>query len=121
MLTSGGQPTALAGASTIRAIAEQTRSHLEIMPGGGIRVDNVLEVLKRTGCDQVHVGASIAACDGSLAENPTLDLVSPQSLAGGAWRKIDAATVLELSHLLKSLNSDSSEFCAAVAESLRRR
>jgi copper homeostasis protein len=67
VLTSGQRRSALEGAGLIRTIADRTRGNMEVLPGGGIRPDNVLEVLERTGCDQVHVGASRAACDGSLS------------------------------------------------------
>lgn len=100
LLTSGQQPAALAGAALIRTIADRTRGHLEVMPGGGIRSENVLEIIERTGCCQIHIGASLVERDGSLEANPVLDLVSPTYLAGGASRKIDAAKILEMSRLL---------------------
>jgi len=96
LLTSGQQPTALSGAALIQEIAHRTRGLLEVMPGGGIRSENVLDVIEQTGCRQVHVGASLAASDGSLAGNSTLDLVAPQQLAGGVSRRIDVDGIREL-------------------------
>jgi copper homeostasis protein len=101
VLTSGQRPTALEGAALIRAVADRTRGNLEVLPGGGIRPENVLEVVKQTGCDQVHVGASRAACDGSLSVNRDLDLVSP-GLVGASSRALDATKVSELSNRLKA-------------------
>jgi len=55
VLTSGGAPTALEGADRIRALAERAAGRIEILPGGGIREDNVAEVVRRTGCTAVHL------------------------------------------------------------------
>lgn len=105
LLTSGQQATALEGAALIRTIVDRTRSHLEVMPGGGIRSDNVIEVVERTGCDQVHIGAARAECDGTQAENPSLELVSPQHLAGGAARRIDVQQIRELTQRVQGCAS----------------
>ena len=55
VLTSGGAKTALEGADRIRALVERAAGRIEILPGGGIREYNVEEVVRRTGCDQVHL------------------------------------------------------------------
>jgi copper homeostasis protein len=54
VLTSGGRPTALEGAATISQLIEHARGRIEILPGAGIRAQNVVELVRRTGCDQVH-------------------------------------------------------------------
>jgi copper homeostasis protein len=55
VLTSGGAPTALEGVAKIRALVEQARGRIEILPAGGIREHNVEAVVKQTGCTQVHL------------------------------------------------------------------
>jgi copper homeostasis protein len=55
VLTSGGRATALEGADRIRALAERAAGRIEILPGGGIREDNVEEIVRRTGCAAVHL------------------------------------------------------------------
>jgi copper homeostasis protein len=55
VLTSGGAPTALAGARKIRALMERAAGRIEILPAGGIRENNVEAVVTQTGCDQVHL------------------------------------------------------------------
>ncbi len=54
LLTSGGADTALAGSSTIRHLMGDAGGRIEILPGAGIVPGNVLEVVRRTGCTQVH-------------------------------------------------------------------
>ncbi|MGD9636068.1 MAG: copper homeostasis protein CutC [Pirellulales bacterium] len=101
LLTSGQESTALAGAALIREIADRTRGQLTVMPGGGVRSDNVLEIIERTRCHEVHVGASRAERDSSLSGKASLELVSRPFLTDGALRKIDSAEIGELARRLK--------------------
>jgi copper homeostasis protein len=55
VLTSGGAKTALEGADRIRALIERADGRIEILPGGGIREENVEQIVRRTGCSQVHL------------------------------------------------------------------
>jgi copper homeostasis protein len=55
VLTSGGAKTALEGAERIRALIERADGRIEILPGGGIREENVEQIVRRTGCTQVHL------------------------------------------------------------------
>ena len=54
VLTSGGRDTALGGADTIAALVDQARDRIAVMAGGGIRENNVREVISRTGVREVH-------------------------------------------------------------------
>ncbi len=54
VLTSGGAATALAGAPRLRQIQKLAGNRIEVLPGGGIRSDSIVELLRQTGCDQVH-------------------------------------------------------------------
>lgn len=54
VLTSGGAPTALDGASVIAALVVQARERIAIIAGGGIREHNVREVIACTGVRDVH-------------------------------------------------------------------
>jgi copper homeostasis protein len=54
VLTSGGSPTALEGASTIADLVDQARDRIAIIAGGGIREHNVRELIVRTGVREVH-------------------------------------------------------------------
>lgn len=55
VLTSGGAPTALEGAELIGALVRQAAGRITILPGGGIREQNVGELIGRTGCTEVHL------------------------------------------------------------------
>lgn len=63
LLTSGGAVSGTEGAATIAQLVRLVGSRLEILAGGGIRPENVAELLHATGCDQVHASAREPAAD----------------------------------------------------------
>lgn len=54
VLTSGQQPTAPEGASVIASLQQQANDRIIIMPGSGVRPDNVVALAKQTGCFEFH-------------------------------------------------------------------
>jgi copper homeostasis protein len=54
VLTSGGAPTALDGASAIAALVAQARGRIGILAGGGVREHNVRDLVAQTGVGEVH-------------------------------------------------------------------
>ena len=54
VLTSGGAPTAVDGASAIAALVAQARGRIVILAGGGVREHNVRDLVTRTGVGEVH-------------------------------------------------------------------
>ncbi|HZT03608.1 MAG TPA: copper homeostasis protein CutC [Steroidobacteraceae bacterium] len=65
ILTSGGAPTAMQGARTIAELARRTAGLISIMPGGGIRSDNVAWALKTDHIEEVHASCTKAPIDAS--------------------------------------------------------
>jgi copper homeostasis protein len=57
IMTSGGCPTATAGASVLARLRERAAGRIEILPAGGVRPANAARLLARTGCDQLHTSA----------------------------------------------------------------
>ena len=58
VLTSGGAPTALAGASTLAALQAQAGDRLTVLAGGGIRGDSIRALLDRAPLREVHARAT---------------------------------------------------------------
>lgn len=56
VLTSGQMAKAIEGAPLIRALRDRAAGRIQIMAGGGIRSENVRQVLESAGVDQVHLG-----------------------------------------------------------------
>lgn len=54
VLTSGGARTAREGVARIRAWQQLAASRIEILPGAGVRPENVREILLATGAHQIH-------------------------------------------------------------------
>ncbi len=54
LLTSGGEARAPDGAGVIREWVQRAAGRIEILPGAGITPMNVPELLRDTGCTQVH-------------------------------------------------------------------
>jgi copper homeostasis protein len=77
ILTSGQARTAVEGEERIRQFIEQSRGRIEILPGGGLNEQNIVEFLGRTGCDQVHMGLSSEREDQSIAPDCVIRFASP--------------------------------------------
>lgn len=56
ILTSGGTPTAVEGAETLRNLVELASGRVIVMACGGIDAENVRVVIDQTGVREVHVG-----------------------------------------------------------------
>jgi copper homeostasis protein len=54
VLTSGGAATALAGAAHLAKLVTQSAGRIEILPAAGISAEHIGELLRTTGCQQVH-------------------------------------------------------------------
>jgi len=72
VLTSGQRPTALGGVDLISRLVDQSKGSIEVMPGGGVRPSNLVELVSRTGCRSVHLGATKRITDASTRANPAI-------------------------------------------------
>jgi copper homeostasis protein len=66
LLTSGGQLDVLAGAAMIGRLREQAGSRLRIMAGGGLRLENLAEVVRRSGVTMLH--SSLTRSNGTTSQ-----------------------------------------------------
>ena len=57
ILTSGLRPTALEGAETIAALIKRADGRIIIMPGSGVRADNISKIAEKTGAVEFHTSA----------------------------------------------------------------
>ena len=58
ILTSGQAPTALEGAAMLRQLQERAGNRLTVLAGGGISPANVADLVRLSGCREVHASAS---------------------------------------------------------------
>lgn len=101
VLTCGRQATAAAGAATIRELAACARGRIEILPGGGVNAANIAELVRATGCTQVHVGGSVARDDGSLNGSSPIQLNDRRFASGIAYRAVDAEALAAVAAALR--------------------
>lgn len=57
ILTSGQQPTAIAGVKLIESLVEQAEGRISIMACGSLDVQNIADVVRNTGVHEVHFTA----------------------------------------------------------------
>ena len=61
ILTSGQRPTAVEGAELINELIRQADDRIIIMPGSGVRADNILQLAEKTDAAEFHTSARIKA------------------------------------------------------------
>lgn len=59
ILTSGQKPTAIEGVDLLEQLVKKAEDRIIIMPGSGIRPDNIVEIAKTTGAVEFHSSARI--------------------------------------------------------------
>lgn len=74
LLTSGRESSALAGAATIADTVKRAADQIEVLPCGRVRASNAIELVRRTGCDQVH--GSFAVFDGQQVRRTSREEVA---------------------------------------------
>ena len=64
LLTSGGEPNVLDGVKHLKRLVIQAGDRIQIMAGGGLRLDSMAEVLEQTGLRCLHGSLTRRAGDG---------------------------------------------------------
>ena len=77
ILTSGQRPTAPEGAELINELVRQADDRIIIMPGSGVRADNILQLAEKTDASEFHTSARSKAP--SQMEYVSLAMVEDQS------------------------------------------
>jgi len=55
VLTSGGRPSVVDGVTVVAKMVEAAKNRIIVMPGCGIKADNVLSIIEATGAHEVHI------------------------------------------------------------------
>lgn len=82
LLTSGGAPTALAGADLIRSLTNRSAGKIVVMPGSGVTELTAAQVVRRTGARELHFSARASAPGLPLAARITRIMTAALSPAG---------------------------------------
>jgi copper homeostasis protein len=74
ILTSGGQPTALQGLQSIAELVKVAKGRIAIMPGSGIRAENVRRIVEESGVREIHAGLSRSIPSPMRFRNPRISM-----------------------------------------------
>lgn len=105
ILTSGGMPAAPEGADGLRKLVEKADGRIQIIGGGGIRLDNAAELVRRTGLQQIHASCRATAQDRSARLHPEVRFGLPQLPPETEHRRTDAGLVACLRAALAEFRS----------------
>jgi copper homeostasis protein len=73
ILTSGLQPTAIEGSDLLTKLVQQAGNRISIMPGSGIRPDNILSIQSITGAKEFHSSARRLLSSAMHYKNPLMN------------------------------------------------
>lgn len=96
ILTSGQQPTASEGIELINALIKQADERIIIMPGSGLRSDNIISIAKQSGAVEFHSSARTTSDSQMSFNNPTMREQLKTVV-------LDAAEVTKMATLLSEL------------------
>ena len=69
ILTSGQKPKVTDGLKTIKELIKIVEGKIEILPGCGINPENAIQIIRETGCNQLHASLSQLTSDDSTLQN----------------------------------------------------
>ncbi|MBK8711993.1 MAG: copper homeostasis protein CutC [Niastella sp.] len=72
ILTSGLYPTAIEGIDNIKKLVTLADNRITIMPGSGIRANNIATIIQQTGATEIHSSARIQKPSAMEKHNATL-------------------------------------------------
>jgi len=76
ILTSGGEASALKGATMLAKLIQQAQERIIIMPGAGVSTSNIADIIKLTGAKEFHASAKHAVKSKMQFRNPRLNMGS---------------------------------------------
>ena len=76
ILTSGCRPTALEGAELLSRLVEKAGERIIIMPGCGVRENNIAEIARLSGAREFHFSARESVESGMIFRNPEVAMGS---------------------------------------------
>ena len=76
ILTSGCRPTALEGAQLLAELVEKADGRIIIMPGCGVKENNIAEIARLSGAREFHFSARESVESGMIFRNPEIAMGS---------------------------------------------
>ena len=102
ILTSGHRSTLALGAERIREIIDYAAGRIEILVCGGIRANNVNDLIAATGCTQIHTSGGMRThLDKSVLLNDEIRFTESIPPMQGEYRMLDE---ISLTNIVKAVN-----------------
>jgi copper homeostasis protein len=99
VLTSGGAPTAIEGATAIGALVRRAGGQIEILAGGGVREENVQELVHRSKVREVHVRGTRVVEAPMTQGREGIRFRKPPPESEGAWEETHERRISEIVRL----------------------
>lgn len=100
VLTSGQKTNALEGAALLKELVAHGEGHIEILPGGGIRQNNAMDICKYTGCNQIHMGPLMLKKDTSTANRPDIHFYGKSIPSEDSYQIVDSNVIKDVRRML---------------------
>jgi copper homeostasis protein len=102
VLTSGQKDSVPEGVELIKNLIDRAGDRIEVLPGGGIQVWNMKEMVERIGCRQVHLTAWGTVVDTSTHARPAITFGGALYPPEDRYLVTNAKLVRQLSETLRS-------------------
>lgn len=102
ILTSGLAPTVSEGIETIRRLQQAADGRIVIMPGSGVRADNIRDIVEATGVTEIHSSASTARDSAMEYLNPLMSEKPTHVLP-------DGSAVRRMADILRGISENASD------------
>lgn len=96
ILTSGLKPTAAEGISLIEALIKKSDERIIIMPGSGIRSENIGDIAQKTGATELHSSARRKITG-------KMEYINPEMPDDAGFIEADKEEISRMTSILKSL------------------
>jgi copper homeostasis protein len=100
-LTSGQEDTAPEGLPLIKRLIEYAGDRIQVLPGGGIKLNSLRQVVAATGCKQVHLTAFKTQADTSVRGRPFVTFGGALYPPEDQYQVADRCLVERVVHTLK--------------------
>lgn len=103
ILTSGQAPNALAGIDLIRKLQARAADRAEIMPGGGVNIDNALRFVQEANVRELHVGSGVKSSVQSemIFRNSKVMMGGDGERSEFEWSRVDVKKVKGLVEVVR--------------------
>jgi copper homeostasis protein len=93
ILTSGQKPTAIEGATLLNELIRQADSRIIIMPGSGVRANNIIELKEKANAEEFHTSAR-------TFEKSTMQFINEKMKDDNSYTIADENEITEILQLL---------------------